>query len=202
MGELLWRLVHCYCCQGNWVLISRGWMPKKTGYLEGKNLGTQDLLELFSVWGSCFGACNLKSNCKLPPLLHGIQMLNQIAVWFSADAVIQWLSVTAILDLIWKKKIMSVSLCSIPLEATHHYFSDSSNQLRGKSLLFQFRRFSCPDQRALCRCFCEVFFNASQEWVFCVEWKKTQEANLPGFFKKKPNLVSVYSKRSILYQFI
>lgn len=104
MGELLWRLVHCYCCQGNWVLISRGWMPKKTGYLEGKNLGTQDLLERFSVWGSCFGACNLKSNCKLPPLLHGIQMLNQIAVWFSADAVIQWLSVTAIWVLIWKKK--------------------------------------------------------------------------------------------------
>ena len=103
MRELLWSLVHCYCCQGNWVLISSGWMPKKTGYLEGKNLVTLNLLEIFSVRGSCFGAHNLKSNCKLPPAFHGIQMLYQIVVWFLFDAVIQWLSVSAIWDLKWKK---------------------------------------------------------------------------------------------------
>lgn len=44
----------------------------------------------------------------------------------------------AILDQNGKKLITNVGPCSIPVETTHNYSSDSSNQLMRKSLLFQF----------------------------------------------------------------
>lgn len=157
MRELLWRLVHWDCCQGNWVLISSGWMPKKTGYREGgKYLVAWNLLEIFSVTGSSSGAHNLKLNCKSPSRssLCWIQILYQTAVWFSVDAAIS-LQFTPILNSKWKKKINSEyrSLFTSNGNNTELSFWQLKPTYGEKIYCFNLQGSSCPDQRALCIAF-------------------------------------------------
>lgn len=143
--------MQCYCCQGNRVLISRGCMPMNTGYQEGKNLVTLTLLEIFIVKGSLWGVHYLKQNYKSPLCLHSIGSKWLCKQQFDFQLMQQYGDYHSLLQFQNENKNKNpqpnnemVGPCSIPKETTHNYPSDSSNQLTGKILLFQFTGFFLP----------------------------------------------------------